>query len=242
MDCPDDPPGPKARIGTLVHRLAEGHSGFGRSFEMQDVDPAEIAEALSIFNGPLKTWVEAWAGMPGEHYVEARFRYDAEEDRVFGVPRRDDPNYVPPAAMQMTGEMDFVRVLTDEVEQIDLKTGQARYTLDSQLRGYSLLAQRQWDRPVVRSAFLYAKKTKLEMSPWVEMDVDACDAEAGKLRRTLRTLPQAEPVKGDYCWRCPMGPKKGRLSPCPIWQSERDGYVEPDSYESKLYADEVRLF
>jgi hypothetical protein len=243
VECPDDPPGPKARIGTLVHRLAEGHTGLGRSFSQEGVDLHELSEAMSIFHGPLKTWVEAWSASPGEHFVEFRVRYDAEADIVWPVPRRDEPGYLPPDVMQMTGELDFVTVLPTHIESIDLKTGQKANSLESQLRGYAILAQRHWDRPLVKSAFLYARKTKVELTPWIEMDVDAIDAEAGALRRALRTLPQAEPIKGEHCWRCPMGPKRGANAPrstCPQWQD--DGYHDPGPPPAGLYDDAVNLF
>jgi hypothetical protein len=240
VDCPDDPPGEKARIGTLTHRMSEGHTGLGRSFSQEGVNLRELAEAMSIFNGPLKGWLEAWVVSPGEHFVEARLRYDADDDRVFEAPRREDPNYTRPGPMQVTGELDFVTVTDDAIELIDLKTGQKANSLESQLRGYSILAQRKWLRPVVRSAFLYARKTKVELTPWIESDVDEIDAEAGKLRRALRTLPQAERVRGGHCFKCPMGPKRGRNArpaPCPEWKNE---YVPPE-YPVGLYADDARL-
>lgn len=242
VECPDDPPGKPARVGTLVHKMAEGHTGIGRTFSQDGVDLHELAEALSIFNGPLKAWVEAWSRSPGDHFVEARIRYDAEEDAVFDAPRRDEPNYQPPGATQVTGELDFVTVLDDAIESVDLKTGRKENSLESQLSAYAILAQRRWNRPVVRSAFLYARKTKVELTPWIEMDTDAVDAEAGKLRRSLRTLPQAERVRGDHCYRCPMGPRRGAgsSSPCPEWMND---YREPSPPpEAALYDDSVRLF
>jgi hypothetical protein len=240
VDCPDDPPGPKARIGTLVHRMSEAHSGLGRAFTQDGADLHELAEALNIFNGPLKGWVEAWVASPGEHFVEARVRYDADAGDVFDAPRRDDPAYQPPGAMQMTGEMDFTTVLHDAIETIDLKTGQERNSNESQLRGYSVLAARKWNRPLVRSAFLYARKTKVKLTPWIEMDADSLDAEAGKIRRSLRTLPEATRTKGEHCYRCPMGPRRGagRPSPCPEWQ--RDEY-RPHDPPAGLYDDNARL-
>lgn len=242
VECPDDPPGEKARIGTCVHSLAEEHL-TGVPFDRSKVALKELAEALSIFNGPLKAWLDAWKISPGEHAVEARLRYDSDDDIVFPVPRRNDPSYEPPGAMQLTGELDLVTVLSDAIEVIDLKTGQKRNSNESQLTGYSVVAARRWNRPVVRSAFLYARKTKVELTPWIEMNTDALDAEAGKLRRALRTLPQATRVKGDHCWRCPMGPRRGGApSKCPEWQDEYSPPPVSDPHESRLYADDVRLF
>lgn len=241
VECPDDPPGDKARIGTVVHRLSEAHTGLGRPFSQEGVDLRELAEALSIFNGPLKGWIDAWMAAPGRHYIEQRLRYDAERDVVFGAPRREEPGYTPPGAMQVSGELDFVTVTDDAIESIDLKTGQKANSLESQLRGYAILAQRRWERPVVRSAFLYARKTKVELTPWITMNEDEVDAEAGKIHLSLATLPETQRVRGDHCYRCPMGPRRGagRPSPCPEWMTD---YVPPSPPETALYDDGARLF
>lgn len=231
VECPDDPPGRPARIGTLVHRMSEERV-TGVPFDRSKADLHELAEALSIFSGPLTGWIDAWKASPGEHHVEARLRYDADSHTVKPAPRRTEPNYAPPGPMQITGELDFVTILDGCADVIDLKTGQKRYTNESQLRGYAVLAERKWGVSRARIAFLYAKKTKITLEPWVEMDADRLEAEAGTLRRTLRTLPTAQPVVGDHCWRCPLG--KAR---CPAHVS-----TNWDDREPELLTDDVRLF
>lgn len=237
IDIPDDPPGKPALIGSAVHALAAEHTQLYKPFDRSKVDPHVLAEALSIFHGPLKGWVEAWVASPGEHFVEARYRYDAEEHRAFAVAERGTPEHTHAGPMQLTAEMDFVTVLPTHIEVIDLKTGQKRNTDESQLRGYSVVAERVWGRPVVKSAFLYAKKTKLDMTDWIEADVDRLEAEAGNLRRILRTLPQAKAEKGDHCYRCPLG--KRRFGLCPEWPD--NDYVPP-APPSELAPDYARDF
>lgn len=236
VDCPDDPPGEKAQIGNCTHALTDEYL-TGKTFDRTKYTPHVLAEALSIFNGPLKAWLDTWREQPGQKVVEGRLRYDAEEGRAFPTPRRDEPGYTRPDAMQMTGEIDLVTIYPNEdrAEVIDLKTGQKRYTNESQIRGYSVVVRSRYGVKNVRAAFLYAKKTKLSLDPWTEMDEDALDAEAGKIRRELRTLPQAEPVRGDHCYRCPLG--KNRFGRCPEWPENE--YREPDP---PVYADDVRLF
>ena len=219
----EEPAGRPARVGTLVHRLAEAYVK-GCTVEHKDVDLHELAEAQSIFSGPLKGWLDTWKASPGEHFVEERLRYDAERHAVFPAPRRDDAAYTPPGPMQLTGELDFVTVLDGCADVIDLKTGQKRYTNESQLSGYAVVAERRWGVKRVRTAFLYAKKTKIALDPSTELDADRLEAEAGVLRRTLRVLPTAEPVKGEHCYRCPMG--KGRFGVCPAWPNNE--YVAPE--------------
>ena len=223
VDVPEQPPGKPARVGTIVHGLAAEHSGLHKPLDRSKLDPHDLAEALSIFHGPLKGWVESWVASPGEHFVESRFRYDADTHEALPVAARGTPEHTHAGPMQLTAEIDFVTVLPEHTEVIDLKTGQKRNTNESQLRGYSVVAERVWKRPLVKSAFLYAKKTKLELTPWIESDADRLEAEAGNLRRILRTLPSAPAVKGDHCYRCPLG--KARFGMCPEWPDRE--YVPP---------------
>lgn len=239
VKCPEDVLGPKGQIGKIVHGLVE-HKLTGREFDVSVFDKEVLSDALDIFKGPINRYVEEWALKTGEHHVERRLRYDADDDRVFDVPKRDSKDYLPPGAMQVTGEMDLVRVLDDFIEVEDIKTGKKENTLESQLRAYAVLAAREWNKSHVRARFVYARKTKLDFSNWIEMNLDDIDAEAGAIRRELRTLPMAETVKGNWCWTCPMGPRRGvsRPSPCPEWMTD-DRYQ--DEGESRLYSDDVRL-
>lgn len=237
VECPDDPPGKAAQVGTVVHGLSAEHSGLHKPLDRTKVDPHILAEALSIFHGPLRGWVEAWVASPGEHFVEARYRYDAETHEAFPVAARGTPEHTHAGPTQLTAEIDFVTVLPEHIEVIDLKTGQKRNTNETQLRGYSVVGERVWKRPLVKSAFLYAKKTKLELTPWLEMNVDRIEAEAGALRRRLRTLPTAQPVKGDHCYRCPLG--KARFGRCPEWPD--NAYVPPEPPAAD-YFDDARNF
>lgn len=233
VECPDDPPGRKARIGTLVHRLVEAHL-TSKSFEQQDVDLSELAEAMSIFNGPLKGWIEAWAASPNPRAIELRLRYDSEAHSVRAVPRRGEEGYTSAGPFEVTGEIDLVEVIPGiRADVIDIKTGQKRYVNEEQLRAYAVLAERMWGVPMVRVAFLYARKTKIELTPWTEIDLDALDAEAGRIRRTLRMIPKAEPAPGEHCWRCPLGKANCPAHVTTDW-SERVG--------PELYAEDVRLF
>lgn len=232
VDCPDDPPGRPARIGTLVHRMAEERV-TGVQFDRSKADLHELAEAMTIFAGPLTGWIDAWKASPGRHLAEVRLRYDAEDHRVFECPRRGEPGYVSPGPMQLTGEMDFVTILDDVADVIDLKTGQKRHTDPAQLRSYAVLAERKWNVKKVRVAFLYARKTKVDLEPWTEFDVDTLEAHAGKLLSTLRAVPTAEPIPGDHCYRCPLGKAK-----CPAFVSK--AWAEDDSM--RVYDESVRLF
>ncbi len=238
VDCPDDPPGEKAQIGTCVHGLSEEHL-TGKVFDRTKHTMQVLTQALDIFKN-LKPWLDTWKAQPGQKIVEGRLRYDTEDGRAFPTPRRGEDGYTRPGDSQLTGEIDLVTIYPNEelAEVIDLKTGQKRNSNESQLRGYSVVVKARYGVKHVRSAFLYARKTKLDLEPWMEMDEDALDAEAGKLRRTLRTLPQAKPVKGDHCYRCPLG--KSRFGYCPEWVVD-DRYAPDPIAEAQLYDDNARL-
>jgi hypothetical protein len=212
----EKPVGREARIGTMVHRLAELHV-LRQPVTLEGADD-EIAEAERIFGGPLKTWLDVWAqdGEPLSTWVELRLRYDTRKDLVRQVPRRGEPGYERPGPGEVTGELDLVRVYRDFVDVIDIKTGSPRHVHEEQLRAYGVLASRFFGVPRVRISFLYARKTKLTLTDPVELDGDTLDAEAGRLGKTLRRLPLAEPKPGDHCtYRCPMG-----RALCPAWVTQ----------------------
>lgn len=207
LDWAEEPSGRSGRIGTICHRFAE-LCGKGLPFDgdpvLEKADPHELAEAKAIFEGPLRGWVEKWRDLPIPSAFELRVRYDSRNDSVGEVPRRDEPTYQPPGATQVTGELDFVHNYDDWVDVVDLKTGSPRNVHEEQIVSYGLLASRFYKVPRVRVAFLFARKTKLTQTDWVELDADQLDAEAGRLARTLRLLPDANPVMGPHCVRCPM--------------------------------------
>lgn len=207
LEWSEEPSGRAGRIGTGGHRYSElcgKRLPFDGDPVLDAMDPHEQAEAKAIFEGPLRGWVEAWRDAPVPAAFELRVRYETRRDVVREVPRRDEPDYTPPGPFEVTGELDFVHNHGDFVEVIDLKTGSPRNVHEEQIVSYGLLASRFYRVPRVRVAFLFARKTKLTQTPWVELDADTLDAEAGRLARTLRLLPEAKPRLGEHCVRCPM--------------------------------------
>lgn len=199
----DQPTGKKARIGTLVHRMAEAIAIPTAVTKAHTEDLDEVAEALSIVNGPLTGWIEAWRSEDVPRHVELSLRYDVETGVSRKYPRRGADGYERPLMTEMGGEMDLVRELDPETgEIIDLKTGDPRWFAESQLFAYGVIGRAFFGWKKVRVAFLRALKTKVSMTPWVELDEDALDEQAGKMRRMLRLLPDARPQPGEHCWLC----------------------------------------
>lgn len=210
IELPRDEPGKPARVGTIVHRLADVYAKTGKVAEpLEKEDLTEFAEAKGLFEGPLRGWIDDWKTLDGEKTTELRLRYDARFDRAVASPRRDEPGYTRPLAYEVTGELDFVRVVDGVVELIDLKTGKFSDSAIAQLDSYSVLASRHYGVSQARHCVLYVRKTKLVGTPWVEMDADALDAEAGAMVRVLRRLPTVQPTPPadpKVCaYICPLG-------------------------------------
>ena len=206
--APDRPPGKNARIGSLVHGLVEAHVGQ-RSVPANDVDPHELATAMDIFKGPL----HGWLGSRNWTAVELGVRYDAANDTAADGPRRGEPGYADHGDMDMPGTLDLISVEKGEIWNCDLKTGDARHTHPEQLYAQAVAVSRIYRAKVVHVGFLFAKKTKCEEPTWETLDEDRLDYEAGRIRRRLRTLPQAEMKPGEHCYRCPLGKAN-----CPKWE------------------------
>lgn len=224
IQLPRDESGKPARVGTITHRLSDGYAKAliaGASREQAEASilgseaPApgeaydEWQEATIIYGGPLSEWIEGWVEQPGKKHTELRLRYSARTDRVHQAPRRDEPGYTRPGPFEVSGELDFVRVVDGVAEVIDLKTGKVSESAIEQLNAYAVLASRFFGVSHARHRVLYARKTKLIETPWVEMDADALDAEAGAIGRVLRRLPTVQPTKpadSKVCaFICPLG-------------------------------------
>lgn len=218
----EDPPSERAaRIGTLVHRMTE-MLATGKSVEPLSGELEEVAEALSIVNGPLKEWIAAWRALDVPKAAELSLRMNVDSGTIREYPRRGEPGYERPNADELGGELDLVRLFPTILEVIDLKTGRPEYFTESQLRAYALLASRFYGVAAVKVAFLRALKTKVSLTDWVTFDADELDAEHGRLRRMLRALPMARPQPGEHCWSC----NAKRAGACPAHQEpsfdERD--------------------
>lgn len=227
----EKPVGKAARVGTLVHRLAELHAKrlpIDGDPAFDAADPHEYAEALAIYRGPLSGWIDTWLARDvTSRWAELRLRYDTSTDSVREVPRRGEAGYSRPGPSEVTGELDFMTLLSGGVlEVIDLKTGSPKFVDEAQTVGYGVLGSRFAPGVTqVRVRYLFALKTKLHETDWITMDVDTLDAEAGRISKVLRLLPTAKatpPKDEEICkYRCPMG--RGQ---CPEWTRKQEEDLE----------------
>ncbi len=215
ITLPEDVSGKAARVGRISHELAHGYVLFGGEHDRPEWDPTDLAEALTIMRGPIRGHLDEWRNLPGEKHVELRLRLETRTMRTTEAPRRGELGYTKPGPSEVTGELDLVRIHDGVAWVEDLKTGSKRHVSNAQLAAYGVLAARHFGVEMVRHRFVYALKTKVNLTEWVEMDADTLDAEAGHMAKVLRTLPTAQPVPGSSCdYRCPL--KRGN---CPAWAS-----------------------
>jgi hypothetical protein len=216
VNLPDDVPGKGARVGRICHELWHGYILFGGEHDRPEWIREDYADALAIMRGPIRRFFDEWRELPGEKHVELRLRIDARTMRTSEAPRRGEPGYTRPGPAEVTGELDLVRIHDGIAWVEDLKTGSKRHVSNAQLAAYGVLASRHFGVEQVRHRFVYALKTKVNLTEWVAMDGDTLDAEAGHMAKVLRTLPMAQPVPGSNCeYRCPL--KRGN---CPAFVSQ----------------------
>lgn len=234
VDVPERASGRPAAIGRIVHALVEAKV-TGKAFA-DDVDASLLAEAMAIFEGPLTGFIESrkWT------VCEAGYRYDSRDDRCVDGPRRGEPGYDDVQSYVLHGTVDLVAIdrATSSALVVDVKTGKPPNDAE-QIIGQAVAISRRFGLKTVQVQYARALKTKLDILNDEVLDEDRLDAEAGRIARHLRVLPNAEPNEGEWCSKlwCPA------WSVCPAKSGERDDYVPPEApADAALYDDSVRLF
>jgi hypothetical protein len=223
------PSGREARVGTVTHRWSDAYL---KSTPQNQVVPDlgsfsadEIADGTALFEGSLRGWLAShrWA------HSELGIRYDAERDEATIVAGRGAHGYddADDGPMVMRGTLDLVAFWRDDrerlcIDNVDIKTGQPRNAHREQLHVQDVAVSRLFDPHLVRSGFVFPRKTKVIEPEWETLDRVRLDEVAGRIRKTLRLLPKAEPVPGDHCsYRCPLG-----RGSCPAWVEQQHDELE----------------
>lgn len=208
MDVPvvERPPGRPAQVGSCFHKLSECHVKK-ENVEAHADDPTIVAEAFALYKSPIQKFLDSrpWTA------CELGLEYNAANDTARQCPRRGEEGYDDVAPMALRGTLDLVHVDGDTADVVDLKTGKKENSHPEQLYAQAVAVSRFYKVKKVRVAFAYARKTKFDEPVFEELDEDRLDYEAGRIARTLRRLPMAEPVRGDHCWRCDARQQ------CPAW-------------------------
>lgn len=205
VTCPERPSGEAARIGTAAHSLVEAHFNGRKAKSDRDLEAFPIArQAIG--------WLE---NVEVPTAVEVAIVYNALTDTAREVTGAGHRDYGTLAPGEIPTTLDLVWVEDDAVVVNDLKTGSKTHAHVEQLEIQSLAASRLYKRPRARHAFLWARKTKAERDPLVEMSEGDLEMESWRAASLVRRLPMARPETGDHCWFCPLGKEN-----CPAYSRE----------------------
>lgn len=217
---PADKPGSAAMLGTAVHALVEAdiRRRMGEQYEagVDDMEAPQIARQATRFLD----------GMPVPTAVELALVYDAGSDSSRRGGRGRDYGAV--GVLEMPSTLDLVWHMPNEVWVIDLKTGSKTHAHEEQLAIQALAAARFYGVPRARVGFLFARKTKCDPPEWRDLSAEDIDAEMWRVSSLLRALPASEPLAGDHCFYCPMGPRKGKPGTCPAYTDSAASAAETE--------------
>lgn len=198
-----------ASKGVKVHKAAER---YVKELPHQQMDPG--SESLW---STLKRYLE----QRGFDHSEVALLYNAELDIAKACETGEgERDYLGVCKDSLPMRLDLVRFDGVDLTVVDIKTGSKPNTeparTNLQLATQAVAASRFYGVKSVTVGLAFPMKTKLHEDYWVLGEEDL-DSHAGKLRRMLRTIPEAQPIKGDKCRRCPIGPDRNYPSTCPAW-------------------------
>lgn len=209
-------PGQAAARGIAVHKASE-------NYHLKKPLPELDSDATAMWL-TLRNWL---ASNEQATHVELPILYDAENDTAtvceMGADERAYLN-VTPMTIPMRLDLVWAPSTHGEPIVIDIKTGSRsnaatpaeNFQLATQAVGYSRLLRWAGSMTV---GLLFPMKTKTHDDRHT-LDADALDAHAGLLHRRLRMIPDAQPEKGQHCWKCPVGPTRDHQATCPAWAKE----------------------
>lgn len=209
--------GAPAMKGVAVHKASDHH-------HKNIPAPLMDAEAAALWD-TLRTWLGY--ELPYTH-SELPILYDSETDTATecGMGPGGERDYLGITATRIPMRLDLVRVdrIRNELYVLDIKTGSRSNSSPAhenvQLATQAVGASRLFgfDRAFV--GLVFPLKTKCHEPEWHELGSDALDVHAGRLHRVLKMIPNSTPNRGDWCWKCGIGPAKSFKSTCPAWQTD----------------------
>ncbi len=209
------PMGLPALRGVNVHRASDRyHNGISTDDGLNDEEKA-LWSSLAIWLAKERPFTHS----------ELPLLYDAENDTatLCAIGTEGERDYLGVTAMRVPVRLDLLRFDDDRGELwiVDIKTGAKANSSpapeNDQLATQAVAASRYFGVDMAKVGLVFPMKTKVHEPAWHTLDADALDVHAGKLHRALKVVPQSEPTRGSWCWRCPIGPAKGTLSTCPAW-------------------------
>lgn len=197
-------PGAAAVLGSESHAFTDATYN-GR-------DPGPVSEDAKRIGGQAVAWLRD-VDVPTA--MEIAIVYDAGTDTARRVEAKGHREYGELGPLEVPTTLDIVWDYPDEdcVEVRDLKTGKKDHAHFEQLEIQALAAARLFGRSKARVGFLWARKTKADADPLVELSAEHLDGVGWQLASLMLGLPTAEPIMGQHCWLCPLG-----RAACPAYQ------------------------
>lgn len=216
VELPSSPPGRSARIGTQVHAMAEAEGKGSQPPDPIVVD--EQSEAEGIYK-TLRVWVANRVALPMAAH-EYAIVYDTQNDTTRHVFTASSRDYGPiaPSEIPMTIDL-FFRRADGGAELYDYKTGKksnvSSAAINMQIATMAVAVSRLVGTDKVTGGLVFPMKTKCTEDV-ATLDGDALDEHAGRLRKLLRMLPESQPNKGEWCWRCELK----KAGTCPAYKEQ----------------------
>lgn len=200
----DRPPGAAALLGSEVHGYVEA--------QLVGVEPGLVSEEAKRIGERACAWLDDVDVPSG---VEIAIVYDAGTDTARRVHLKGHREYGELGQLEIPMTLDLYWDLPEEdcVVIYDLKTGKKEHAHQEQLEMQALGLTRLLGRSKARVGFLWARKTKTEPSPLVELSADDLEAASWKAASVMLGIPTAKPITGQQCWFCPLG-----RSACPAYR------------------------
>lgn len=189
-------PGAAAVLGSEAHGYVEA--------KLAGVEPGLVSEDARRIGEKACAWLEDVDVPTG---VEIAIVYDAGTDTARRVHLKGHREYGELGQLEIPMTLDLLWDLPEEdcVVIRDLKTGKKEHAHMEQLEMQALGATRLLGRSKARVGFLWARKTKTEAPPLVELSADDLEAAAWRAASVMLGIPTAKPITGQQCWFCPLG-------------------------------------
>jgi hypothetical protein len=197
-------PGAAAVIGSEAHGYVEAKA--------LGLPPPPVSEDAQRIGERACAWLDD-VDIPTA--VEIAIVYDAGTDTARRVHLKGHREYGELGQLEIPTTLDLLWDLPEEdcVVIRDLKTGKKEHAHMEQLEIQALAATRLLKRSKARVGFLWARKTKTEADPLVELSAVDLEAAAWRVASVMLGIPTAQPITGQHCWLCPLG-----RSACPAFQ------------------------
>lgn len=184
--------------------------------KVQGFEPPPVSDDAKRIGETACAWLDDVDVPTG---VEIAIVYDAGTDTARRVHPKNHREYGELGQLEIPMTLDLFWDLPEEdcVVIRDLKTGKKEHAHVEQLEMQALGLTRLLGRSKARVGFLWARKTKTEAPPLIELSASDLEAAAWRAASVMLGIPTSTPVTGQQCWLCPLG-----RAACPAHQEPNE--------------------